>query len=191
MTLSCTKPWNSNSHGLGIFISQVTITAVEDISDMVLTHLDKAFDIGIKLTLDIGKDFQPEFLIAGNFKRDPLTDEVIGWGSGFLVQEALTRLGYDGRLAEGNAIPPEVLEFLIGKSFYRLSYVSGVKENGKLRYSDWNHIASLDEGAEDLLRRFKRSVSSGYPRNYKPFLERETVSVPPEAASAMKEDDPF
>ena len=109
-------------------------------------------------------------VIAGNFKRDINTGEVIGWGSAFLVQEALSRLGFNGNLEEGNRLPADILPNFIGKSFYRLSYVSGVKGDGKFRYTDWNQIASLDEGIDNLASRFRRSLSKGYPRNYHPDL---------------------
>jgi hypothetical protein len=152
---------------------------------------EQPFDIGIKLTLDIGKDFRPEMIIAGNFKRDPDSGEIIGWGSGFVVQEALTRLGYSGVLAEGNRIPTEALESLIGKTFLRLSYVSGTRNDGKFRYTDWNQIATVEEGAESLMSRFKRSLSKGYPRNYHPDL----LDVPPleevAVAESVSSDDPF
>lgn len=170
MTLSCNKPFSTNTYGPGIYINEVTIVNAADISGEVLPFSDQPVDIGIKLTLDIGKDFQPQMIIAGNFKRDFDTGEVIGWGSGFLVQEALARFGFKGSLDAGNRIPAHILESLPGQKFFRLSYVSGVREGGKFRYTDWNQIASLEEGADSLSARFKRSLSKGYPRNYHPDL---------------------
>lgn len=169
MTLSV-KPFSNHSFLKGVFISEVEIVDAEDISGEVLPHLQQPFDIGVRLKLEIGRSFQPEFVIAGNFKRDELSGEVIGWGSAFVVQEALSRLGFKGDLEPDNRIPEGVVPSLVGKRFLRLSYVSGLKENGKLRYNDWNMIATLEEGAESLLKRFERSLSRGYPRNYRPEL---------------------
>jgi hypothetical protein len=191
MTLSCNKPYTKRNYGPGIYINEATIANVEDISGQPLPFTEQPFDIGIKLTLDIGKDFRPEMIIAGNFKRDPESGEIIGWGSGFVVQEALTRLGYSGVLAEGNRIPTDALVSLIGKTFLRLSYVSGTRNDGKFKYTDWNQIATVDEGADSLASRFKRSLTKGYPRNYHPDL----LDMPPleevTATSTVSDDEPF
>ena len=189
MTLSCDSPYNRNSYGPGVYINEVTIAEVQDMAGQTLPFFDRPFDIGFKLMLDIGRDFQPELVIAGNFKRHPISDEVIGWGNAFVVQEALTRLGFKGDLDPNNVIPAHIFSALIGKKFLRLSYVSGVKENGKFRYTDWNNIATVEEGAESLSHRFKRSLTKGYPRNYHPdLLERveSDVTFPP-----VTEEEPF
>jgi len=170
MTLSCNKRYQKRTYGPGIFINEATIADVQDVSGLILPFMERPFEIGIKLYLDIGRNFQPELVIAGDFKRDPATGEVVGWGGAFVVQEALSRLGYTGPLEDGNKIPEEVLLELVGKQFLRLSYVSGQKENGKLRYSDWNQIATPEEGPDDLLLRWKRSLQRGYPRNFRPEL---------------------
>jgi hypothetical protein len=170
MTLSTDKPFNSHTYGPGIYINEVTIANVEDMSGQMTPFMDRPYDIGFKLILDIGRDFQPELVIAGNFKRDQITDEVIGWGSAYVVQEALTRLGYKGSLDNGNSLPVNVLETFIGQKILRLAYISGTKDNGKFRYSDWNNIATLDEGGDNLFARFKKSLAKGYPKNYRPAL---------------------
>src|SRR5690242_4827808 len=108
MTLSCKSLWSRHSYGPGIYINEVTILSAEDISGQTLPMLQNPFDIGIRLTLDIGRDFQPEMVIAGSFKRSQDTGEVTGWGSAFVVQEALSRLGFNGTLGDGNKIPAEV-----------------------------------------------------------------------------------
>ncbi len=187
MTLSCENPWSKRTFGPGIFVSEATVAGIEDISGQPLPFRDQPCDIGIKLTLNIGRDFQPALIIAGDFKRDVNTSEVTGWGGAFTVQEALSRLGFNGALDENNHIPPNILPNLVGQKIYRLSYVTGLKDNGKPRYSDWVQIGTLEEGADELVRRFKRSLSKGYPRNYRPtVLEEEHTEV--EAGSA---DDSF
>ncbi len=177
MTLSCEKQWYKRTYGPGIYVNEVTIAGAEDVSGVTLPYLQRPMDIGIKLVLDIGRDFQPELVIAGNFKRDLETGEVIGWGGAFVVQEALLRLGFTGSLESGNRMPASILAGLVGKRFLRLSYVSGRKENGQLRYSDWSHIATTEEGPEDLVRRFKWSLTKGYPRNYRPEVLNETPAA--------------
>jgi len=174
MTLSCDKKYQKRTFGPGVYINESTIADVQDISGMTLPFMDHPVDIGLKLYLEIGRNFQPELVIAGDFKRDPATGEVIGWGGAFVVQEALSRLGYTGTLTPTNELPAGILEPLVGKKILRLSYVSGEKDNGKPRYSDWNQIGTPEDGPDDLLLRWKRSLQRGDPKNYRPQLLEET-----------------
>ena len=178
MTLSCDRPFAANNYGKGIFINLVKIATAVDISKMQLPFLEQPIDIGIKLLLDIGRDFQPELIIAGNFERNAITEEIQGWKSAFVVQDAMYRLGYSGNLTVDNRVPQAALDALKGHQFYRLSYVSGTKDNGKLRYSDWNNIASVGDGPDSLAKRFQKSLLKGYPKNYRPELLDEPVAVP-------------
>ena len=186
MTLSCESRFQKRAYLPGVYINEVTVADVQDISGQQLPFMQEPVDIGIRLFLDIGRDFQPELVIAGNLKRDE-SGEVIGWGSGFVVQEALSKLGYTGQLEEGNRIPVGALEGAIGKKFIRLSYISGVKGDGKFRYSDWNTIATVEEGAESLAARFRRSLRKGYPRNYRPQL----LDAPAGGSTATPEEEVF
>ena len=111
----------------------------------------------------------------------------MGWGSAFPVQEALLRLGYTGSLAPGNTIPEGVLEALAGKSFMRLSYVSGLKDDGRPRYSDWNLIGTTEEGPEALSARFRRSVARGFPKNYRPEVLNRNGELEGTAAEGTQE----
>lgn len=181
MTLSCSNPFSARTYGQGIYINSVTILNAQDISGQQLPYMDQPVDIGIKLTLDIGKDWNPEMVIAGSFKRDWESNEVLGWGTAWPVQEALARLGYDGSLDEGNSIPANVIEDIVGKKFLKLSYVSGIRDGGKPRYSDWHIIGTPEDGADNLAARFRRQVAKGYPKNYRPELLEQREQVTGEA----------
>lgn len=170
MVLTTENRFKPNLYGKGIYVNLVTITGVEDISGTTPVFLDRPIEIGVKLKLDIGRDFEPELSIFGEFERDANTREVKGWGSAFCIQELLFKLSYKGHLGSNNSIPAEALQSLIGKQFYKLTYVSGIKDNGNLKYSNWYIIASSDEDPESLAKRFHKSVNSGYPRNYRPEL---------------------
>ena len=170
MTLTTENRFKQNLYGKGIYVNLVTISDAEDISGTVPVFLDRAVEIGVKLTLEIGREFQPELTIFGEFEKDVYTDEVIGWGSAFCIQELFYKLSYQGQLNSDNSIPAEALKSLIGKQFFKLSYVSGIKDNGQLKYSNWNLIASPDENPELLANRFQKSILNGYPRNYRPEL---------------------
>jgi hypothetical protein len=75
MTLSCDRKPYSNGTVPGIAVSKVTIVDAVDISGTTLPYLQRPVDLGITLKLDIGRSFQPEMTIAGNFKTDPSTGE--------------------------------------------------------------------------------------------------------------------
>lgn len=170
MTLTTENRFKQNLYGEGVYINLVTIADAEDISNTQPLFLDRPIEIGIKLKLEIGREFQPEMSIFGEFEWDQDTNEIIGWGSAFVLQELLYKLGYKGPLNSNNTIPQEALKNLIGKQFFKLSYVSGIKDNGDLKYSNWNIIAATDETPESLANRFHKSVVNGYPRNYRPEL---------------------
>ena len=186
MTLSCENQWKKRTYGPGIYVNEVTIAEAQDVSGSSLPFMAMPVDIGIKLVLEIGRDFQPEMTIAGNFKRDLATGEIIGWGGAFVVQEALSRLGFTGTLDRNNRIPPEIVAGLVGKKFLKLSYVSGLSRTNAKRYSAWNLIGTPEEGAESLVARFKKSLTRGYPKNYRPELLDEPVRAG-SAASVVDE----
>ena len=175
MTLSCANQWKKSSHGPGIYVNEVKVVEIEDISGTQLPFMQEPVDIGIKLKVDIGRDFLPEMIIAGNFKREHDTGEVIGWGGAFVVQEVLSRLGFTGELDRNNRIPPEALAGAVGKKFLRLTYISGVGRSGGKRYTSWHQVATPSEGAENLVERFKRSLRRGFPKNYAPDILEQPV----------------
>ena len=175
MTLSCERSFKKNEYGPGILVNEVTIADVGDVSGETGPFFDRPWDIGVRLFLEVGRDFQPELVSAGEFKRNA-KGEVIGWGSAFVVQEALMRLGYSGDLDSANRIPFKVLQSLVGKKFLRLTYVSRLNDKGRVKYTDWNQIGTLEEGPAELVNRFKRSLSRGYPKNYRPEVLEQGVT---------------
>ena len=64
MQLTCANPFSTRTYGPGIYINEVTILNAEDISGQQLPYMEQPVDIGIKLTLDIGKDWQPEMILV-------------------------------------------------------------------------------------------------------------------------------
>jgi hypothetical protein len=159
---------NSNSHSFpgGIYINKATIISVEDISGEQLTYMKQPCDLGLRVTVDIGRAFMPTMTFAGNFK---IGDKGIEWGNAFRVRNFIRNvLPHGASLTEENKIPTEVLENLIGKEFYRLSYISGKKEDGKLKYAEWSEVGRPTGTPEELHVAFRRSLEKGYPKNYSP-----------------------
>ncbi len=54
---------------------------------------------------------------------------------------------------------PELFERVVGTEFYRVSYVSGMKQDGlKARYRDWNRIFLKDATVEEMQDAWARTV---------------------------------
>ena len=60
------------------------------------------------------------------------------------------------------------LESCVGKEFMRLSYVSGKRDNGKLKYTDFQTVASAQSEKRDLVNIFKDHIKQGWIKNYRP-----------------------
>lgn len=152
-----------------IYINKVKIISAEDISNQEI--FGQRFDMAIETVLDIGKDFFPVFTLYGNFKRDADVG-ITSWGTAFRIKNFFSKLGVRsnrGCFTDELTIPQEWLTEIIGKEFYKLSYVSGTKEEGGLKYSNWSEIST--NTPEELKSRFLKSFTEkGYPKNYQPDL---------------------
>ena len=60
MTLSLNQPYSKPFFGKGIFVNEATIVSIEDVSATTPHPLTNPVDIGVRLVLEIGRDFQPE-----------------------------------------------------------------------------------------------------------------------------------
>jgi hypothetical protein len=186
-------PLNTNpkqsSYGPGVYISEATIVSAEDKSGTKPEFLSSTPSLYIAIKLDIGKDFQPEMSFFGDFKRDEQNPAVIvDWGSAYRVRNLFTAAGIHRNINEDGSIPQDMIEDLIGKKILRLQYVSGRKDNGKLKYYDWNDMVL---GAKDDPKRFAdlffKSVERGYPKNYSPeALAEDTGPIAQEDEKGME-----
>ena len=99
--------WVTNSSGGGgkgksnIFVDKAKIAKVEikyGVQEEWQTYCD---DISIHLTLDIGKDFQPTMYIGGNYKKDDVSGEIVGWSTAFKIKLFFDALGMPIKLDKG------------------------------------------------------------------------------------------
>jgi hypothetical protein len=165
-----TTPQVSSAYGPGVYVSEVTIIDAQDHSGTMPSFLKTIPDIYLVVTLDIGKDWTPEMSFFGDYKRDERNPEVIvDWGSAFKVRNLFTACGIHRELNDDGTIPKDMVNDLIGKKILRLQYVSGARENGRLKYSDWpEQVLPANEDPKKLADLFFRSVQRGYPKNYSP-----------------------
>ena len=158
---------STGGQGNGIFISKVKITSIKAYYGEKQRWQKLPDDIGIEMTLDIGRDFEPTFYVGGAFKRDEFGD-ILSLGTVKKVDILFDSMGMDVPFGEDNIVSEDVLNDCVGREFLRLSYVSGEKDNGKSKWSDWQETRSVDTSKEDFTKDFMNAVLNGWVRNYEP-----------------------
>jgi hypothetical protein len=177
MGLSTTSKANQ-AYGPGVFISEATIIDAQNHSGTAPSFLQNIPDVYLVVTLDIGKDWTPEMSFFGDFKRDRQDPTaIVGWGSAFKIRNLFTACGIQREINDDGTIPEDMVNDLIGKKILRLQYVSGARENGRLKYSDWTEqVLAAGEDPKKLADLFFKSVQRGFPRNYFPDVLNENDS---------------
>ena len=159
------KPGEFNSIKLakGVYASLVTIAKITDLSN----HPDfkrpenrrtdgEPYQLCIEVGYqrDDGADWSTRFY--GNWKADAVTGKIKGWSTfGNGVYSFFTLLlgsheELETRLNDNYTISQLMIEPLIGRKFYRISYINGIKDDGKGRYKDWNQIFLEDATIENM-----------------------------------------
>tara|TARA_R110000824_G_scaffold17372_6_gene70669 strand:- start:3666 stop:4208 length:543 start_codon:yes stop_codon:yes gene_type:complete len=165
--LKSSSNFSSTPKTNGIFVSRSKVSGVKVFYNEQQKWQKKPDSIGVEMTLDIGKDFEPTFYVGGQFSMDEFGDRV-GIGTVKKVDILLTSLGIDTELSDDGKIPEEAVEEFVGKEFTRLSYVSGIKDNGKSKWSEWQETAEAGVDFNILIDKFLLAVEKGYVKNYKP-----------------------
>ena len=161
---------NSEQFMSGVFVNECTIVSVDTVYGGKEWQNEKyKDDVGLDVTLDIGKSFQPVFYIGGRLKRDEF-GEVKNLGTVRRISTFFDAIDVDAKLNDEHKIEEDALADCIGTKFNRLSYVSGTKQDGKVRYSDFQEIVSASTPTITLIETFKKHVNNGWLKNYKPEL---------------------
>lgn len=183
LTMSTTQSLSNESN---IFVNEAKILSIETVEDPFPSSQYPAPDLSIRIKFDVGASFEPEDLIVGNFKKDEVSGEVIGWGSAFKVGDFfLKALGLkDISLTEDNKIPTEYFENAIGKTVLRLTYAYAKNIEGKNKYKPWTRFGNPEKSPEILTKGFNAQVEKGY---IKDFLGSETT--PENLPNMFPEDD--
>lgn len=152
---------------VGVYCTLVKIVRIEDKSnhpryrDGRETQFKSGKDIELYLmvTYDNG-DFERKLHLFGNYERDIVTGQIKGWKrKKNAVQDFLTELvgkqTFKNNLNEDHSIKPELLNTLIGKKFYRVSFVSGTWQNPKTNkaqpnYRDWQRVFNPTTDMEEI-----------------------------------------
>jgi hypothetical protein len=165
---------NSTKVGEGVYVQKATIREARCEKNCAMIEGSQYLDdIGLRLKLDIGKDWLKDFYTGGNFKREGADTS---WGSAFKVKLVLDSLGIQGKLDGEMVIPQSVTDQLIGREIFVLQYVARLKADGKPGYNDYNIVvAQRDRETEEsainrLYDRFMNDLEKGFMKKYRPEL---------------------
>lgn len=173
---------NSTQIDKGVYVSLVTIVRIEDQSvhprwkDDRPKQAKSGKDIELKLqvTYDTG-EWERRMWFTGYYKKDKVIG-IKGWNAKRnSVQDFLTELTSKETvqmgLNEDYSIKPEFLNQLIGKKFYRISYVSGTWTNPKTNvdqpnYNDFKQIFKEGVDTETIKEAWIQALQ--WLKDYKP-----------------------
>lgn len=155
------KQGNSTQIDKGVYASKVTIVRIEDrsVHPRWKDNRDTAYKSGKQIELYLivtytTGDWEKKMYLIGSYKSDKVTGEIKGWQAkknsvqDFLVT-LLTKPVVQGYLNEDYSIKPEMLNMLVGREFYRVSFVSGTY-NDKPSYQDWKQIFKPETSIDDI-----------------------------------------
>lgn len=146
--------FNSTKIAKGVYASLGTISKITDLSNHPSIKRDTpmARNDGTPYQLCIEVEYEREdgnkwtSRFWGEYDVDQVTGRIRGWNS-FRngVQKFFTTL-YGSKEEVGSRINDDasmgetLFAPCIGKKFYRVSYINGVKDDGKGKYKDWDQI---------------------------------------------------
>lgn len=160
--------------GTGVYCTLVKIIRIEDKSvhprykDGRETKFKSGnpIELYLMVTYDNG-DFERKLNLFGSYKKDAVTGAIKGWKrkknavQDFLV-ELVGKSAVETNLNEDYSIKPELLNTLIGREFYRISFVSGTWTNPNTNetqpnYRDWQRVFSANTDMDDIEKEWKES----------------------------------
>ena len=154
------------------------------------------WDIGLQVVVTFpkknGGTYDWKFWLGGDVTKDEKGEWIswmpTAWRLNNFLQEFGVQVGMNG-IPEINksAIPNQIIDELQGKHVMVLSYVRAENQDkggGYLygKFDQFKYLPSPDdasaceEAKKDLIRRFRKSVDKGYPKNYSPELLQITLS---------------
>lgn len=157
-----------NSPMPGVYINEVSVKSITIVDNPFPDSGYPKPDLAIEVEFDIGKDFFPKDIIAGNFKRDTVSGEVTGFGSAFKVADFFTKTldNKELELNEDNTIPQEWLKKTIGTKVLRLTYAYALGDEGKSKYKHWNRYGDISKSSDILFKGFTSALEKGYIKDF-------------------------
>lgn len=148
--------------------------------------------LGVTLTLDIGKDFNPTWYLGGSYKIDDVSGEITGWktvwsGVGMLFRAVGMYFKCPtGQTPQSAVFSGETEQKLIGREFCRLKYRSNSRmdKEGNPKWVEFNNTEAIGKESE-LEKKFLDDIASGYVKD---FLDPDSEDKHPLAG---KDEAPF
>jgi hypothetical protein len=159
------------------YINDVVVKGIKNLSGED-TPWGKPRDLALEFEFGIpGKDFTIRQTIGGDFKR--VDGAVSDWGAAFSIDYLVRDSNYLETLSTGEAaefaaqledgvIPERFIDFLMGKALHRITYVKGIKADGKLHWTPFNIVGFNKDG---LVKTFLSGLKKGFPKNYQPTAQ--------------------
>ena len=130
-------------------------------------------DVGLTLTLDIGKDFQPEWYLGGSYKKDPVQGTITGWstvwsGVGMIFRSVGTPIKCpEGQTVTSALFPEQLISNLEGKQICRLKYKSANRtdKNGNPKWVEFNNTEKAGND-EALMAKFAEDIKAGWVKDF-------------------------
>ena len=179
----------TSTNSENIFVDNVKVVTADINYETKQDWQTYSDDMSINMTLDIGRDFQPNFYIGGNFKKDETSGQVIGWGTAFKIKLFFDAIGMPIRLSKGKLLqdqrlPDDAASQLIGKEFARLTYKSTkLKKTGDNMWKEWQETRPTNVDHAEFKDKFRNAVSNNWIKDFLspdddvPFNNKETATV--------------
>jgi len=185
---------NNSQFQSNAYCDEIKVIGAKDVS-LITNSFGNMPDLGLEIEYKInGKDNIFKQTLSGNFKRE--NNEVVGWGGAFTIGRLLEQSEWFKMQPEHEKqmilaqceigrIPSKFLEFLKGKTLYRISYVKGYREDDPSKFS-YGTFNQLGWDKESLIKAFRQSLTKGYPRNYQPDLKSGPINEATEGDTSFK-----
>ena len=174
--------------GKGAYIKVGTITAVEDFSNYPNAEgsnkvygkngFEPELCLVVKFKTD---DFDRQVTLFGKYKRNK-DQGIKGWDPwNNTVQRLLYKiLGSEAMINDDFSIPQRVLEFLVGKEFKFVNYISSntyIDKDGNTQYSYqiWSRLFNVNQTQEEIETEW--IAQQPYTKDYAPELVGERKST--------------
>lgn len=165
----------------GVFASLVTISNVKDLSnhpkfpkaEPMLRNDGTPVEICVEVEYesDGGETWSQRFY--GGYLTDKITGRVKGWktmgkdsGVYNFFATMLTHEGLENLIGDDFEITTTMIKSVIGKQYYRVAYIGGLKDGNKGKYKDWNQIFPVETTIEDIQKAWANAAP--YMTTYKP-----------------------
>jgi len=156
--------YNSIKIAKGVYASLGTITKITDLSNHPSIKRDKPnarkdgepyqLCIEVEYEREDGNKWNSRFW--GDYDYDQVTGRIKGWKpfrngvQKFFITLYGSKEEVGNRINDDSSMGPTLFDSCIGKEFYRISYINGIKDDGKGRYKDWDQVFTAKTPIEEI-----------------------------------------